>query len=32
MPERTQSDALGRDPLPITFLFEQIGETQYEES
>lgn len=27
-PERTQSDVLERDPLPLTLLFEQIGDTQ----
>jgi hypothetical protein len=30
IPERTQSDALERDPLPLALLFEQIGETAFE--
>lgn len=29
-PERTQSDVLERDPLPLALLFEQIGDTQEE--
>ena len=29
-PERTQSDLLERDPLPLALLFEQIGDTQEE--
>lgn len=28
--DRTQSDVLERDPLPLTLLFEQLGETQSE--
>jgi hypothetical protein len=28
--QRTQSDVLERDPLPLSLLFEQIGETQNE--
>ena len=31
IPDRTQSDALERDPLPLALLFEQIGDPQFED-